>query len=74
MNIRDRLIKAMRKKYEADMESALATIDIYLTNSVGIGEHPQHIEEMDKLLTKISNAQENLDTLKKHFDYDDIPF
>ena len=74
MNIRDRLIKAMRKKYEADMESALATIDIYLTNSVGIGEHPQHIEELDKLLTKISNAQENLDTLGKHFDYDDIPF
>ena len=74
MNIRDRLIKAMRKKYEADMETALATIDIYLTNSVGIGEHPQHIEEMDKLLTKISNAQENLDTLGKHFDYDDIPF
>ena len=36
MNIRDRLIKAMRKKYEADMESALATIDIYLDNSVGI--------------------------------------
>ena len=74
MNIRDRLIKAMRKKYEADMESALATIDIYLTNSVGIGEHPQHIQELDMLLTKISNAQENLDTLKKHFDYDDIPF
>jgi hypothetical protein len=29
---------------------------------------------MDKLLTKISNAQENLDTLEKHFDYDNIPF
>jgi len=37
-------------------------------------KHPQHIQELDKLLTKISNAQENLDTLKKHFDYDDIPF
>ena len=49
-------------------------MEIYLDNSVGIGEHPQHIEEMDKLLTKISNAQENLDTLEKHFDYDNIPF
>ena len=72
--IRDKIVKALTKKYESDMETALATIDIYLDNSVGIGEHPQHIEEMDKLLTKISNAQENLDTLKKHFDYDDIPF
>ena len=50
-------------------------MEIYLDNSVGIGEHPQHIEEMDKLLTKISNAQENLDTLGKHFDAEMIiPF
>ena len=33
-----------------------------------------HNKVMDKLLTKISNAQENLDTLEKHFDYDNIPF
>ena len=63
MNIRDRLIKAMRKKYEADMESALATIDIYLTNSVGIGEHPQHIEEIDKLLSNYCAAKEKLESL-----------
>ncbi len=74
MNIRDRLIKAMRKKYEADMESALATIDIYLTNSVGIGEHPQHIEEIDKLLSNYCAAKEKLESLVKHFDDSEIPF
>jgi hypothetical protein len=68
------LIKALARKYEADIASAKATALIYLENSAGIGEHPQHIEELDKLITKISNAQENLDTLGKHFDYDDIPF
>jgi hypothetical protein len=74
MNIRDRLIKAMRKKYEADMESALATIDIYLTNSVGIGEHPQHIQEIDKLLSNYCAAKEKLESLVKHFDDSEIPF
>ena len=74
MNIRDRLIKAMRKKYEADMESALETIDIYLTNSVGIGEHPQHIEEIDKLLSNYCAAKEKLESLVKHFDDSEIPF
>ena len=68
------ILKALEDKYQAQISEADATIKIYLDNSVGIGEHPQHIEEMDKLLTKISNAQENLDTLGKHFDYDDIPF
>ncbi len=74
MNIRDRLIKAMRKKYEADMESALATIDIYLNNSVGIGEHPQHIQEIDKLLSNYCAAKEKLESLVKHFDDSEIPF
>jgi hypothetical protein len=68
------LFKALQKKYEAEIAHANATLQIYFDNPVGIGEHPQHIEELDKLLTRISNAQENLDTLGKHFDYDDIPF
>ena len=72
--VRSNLVKALARKYEAEIAGAKATMEIYLDNSVGIGEHPQHIEEMDKLLTKISNAQENLDILEKHFDYDNIPF
>jgi len=74
MNIRDRLVKAMRKKYEADMETSLATIDIYLANSVGIGEHPQHIQEIDKLLSNYCAAKEKLESLVRHFDDSEIPF
>ena len=74
MSKRSAMLASLRARYEADIAEADVTINIYLNNSVGIGEHPQHIEEMDKLLTKISNAQENLDILEKHFDYDNIPF
>ena len=74
MNIRDWLVKAIRKKYEADMETALATIDIYLANSVGIGEHPQHIQEIDKLLSQYCAAKEKLESLVRHFDDSEIPF
>ena len=38
---------------------------IYLNNSVGIGEHPQHIEEVDKLVEKIANAEEKLKILQE---------
>ena len=58
--IRTQLIKALARKYEADIASARATALIYLENSAGIGEHPQHIEELDKLITKIANAEENI--------------
>ena len=49
---------ALRARYEADIAEADATINIYLTNPVGIGEHPQHLEEVDKLLAKIADAKD----------------
>jgi len=46
--MRRAMLEALEKKYEADIASADATINVYLSNSVGIGEHPQFIEELDK--------------------------
>ena len=58
------ILKALEDKYQAQISEADATIKIYLDNSVGIGEHPQHIEEIDKLLQKIVDAQEKLKELQ----------
>jgi hypothetical protein len=59
------ILQALEKKYEAQIAEADATIRIYLENSVGIGEHPQHIEECDKLIGKIAEAEDKLQTLKE---------
>jgi hypothetical protein len=59
------LLDALRARYEAEIAEANATINIYLTNSVGIGEHPQHLEEMDKLVDKIAQAEEKIEVLEK---------
>ena len=58
------MIAALRARYEADIAEADATTNIYLTNSVGIGEHPQHLQEIDKLLAKIGHAKEKLESLE----------
>ena len=63
--MRDAIIQALEDRYNAQISEADATMKIYLTNSVGIGEHPQHIEEVDKLIQKIANAEENLKVLKE---------
>ena len=57
------ILNALEAKYEAQVAEAHATIKIYLENSVGIGEHPQHIEEVNKLIEKIANAKEKIDVL-----------
>ena len=59
------ILQALEKKYEAQIAEADATIKIYLENSVGIGEHPQHIEECDKLIGKIAEAEDKLQILKE---------
>ena len=59
------ILDALEAKYNADIAHADATLKIYLENSVGIGEHPQHIEECDKLVYKIAEAQGKLDVLKQ---------
>jgi|TARA_R110002124_G_scaffold189462_1_gene356753 hypothetical protein len=58
------LINALNDKYEAEISAAHATINIYLNSSVGIGEHPQHISELDKQLQKIVDAEEKLNILE----------
>ena len=60
------ILHALEDRYNAQISEADATIKIYLENSVGIGEHPQHIDEVDKLIEKIANAQEKLKELQHY--------
>ena len=63
MLIKSVLLDALEARYESQIAEADAIIKIYLENSVGIGEHPQHLEEVNKQIEKIANAKEKLDVL-----------
>ena len=64
MEIRRVIVEALEKRYEAQIAEADATLKIYLDNSVGIGEHPQHLDECDKLIAKVAEAEEKLRALR----------
>ena len=64
MNLKMILIQALEDRYNARISEADATIKIYLTNSVGIGEHPQHLDEIDKQLAIITDAEEKIKALQ----------
>jgi|TARA_Y100000289_G_C3891489_1_gene134204 hypothetical protein len=65
MSLRTLIVEALEKRYEAQLAEADATIKIYLEHSVGIGEHPQHVDEVDKLITKSVEAEEKLRVLRR---------
>ena len=62
--MKNAILDALEDRYAAQISEADATIKIYLEHSVGIGEHPQHIDEIDKLFQKIVDAQEKLEAIK----------
>tara|TARA_Y100001937_G_scaffold5542_1_gene7305 strand:+ start:371 stop:580 length:210 start_codon:yes stop_codon:yes gene_type:complete len=59
------ILDALKKRYEAQVAEGFATINIYLQHPVGIGEHPQHLNEVDKLLGQIKEAEEKLSLIEK---------
>lgn len=66
-----KLISALKLRYEAQKMEAIATLEVYLKNPVGIGEHPQIVEEMDKLVHTIADVEGCLDALNKTFVVDE---
>lgn len=61
------LMRALISKYQAEIRAAKATLTIYVNNPVGIGEHPQHLEEMDKLVDQIASNEDKLSAINNHF-------
>ena len=66
--IKKMILEALEKKYNAEIAEADVTIKIYLENPVGIGEHPQIVDEADKQIAKICRNKEKLDELKNFTD------
>ena len=62
------ILQALEDKYNAEISEADATLKIYFENSVGIGEHPQHIDEVDKLIAKIAEAEDKLKIIERWVD------
>jgi hypothetical protein len=60
-------VEALKARYEAQKKEALATLEVYYGNSAGIGEHPQIVDEMDKLVRKVSEANDLIATLETLF-------
>ena len=58
----------LRKRYEAEIEDAKYKIKCYSEQELIIPEHPDITGEVDKLLAKISSAEDKLAVMQLHYD------
>lgn len=65
--MRDILLKAVKSHAQGHIDKHVANIEIYLNQSVGIGEHSDIIEAIEVELEEISKYQDQLDIVEKYF-------
>ena len=64
--MRQVLIDALEKQFEAEIAAADVKIKLLLENSVAVSEHLNHQQELDCQLHKIASAEEKLQVLKDY--------
>ena len=67
IEINNGLFQAAKAKYKAEIVECVATLEIYFTNAVAIGEHPDLLAEVDKYIGKLESASGKLNALGEHF-------
>ena len=65
--LKEIMISAAKKHAEAEIELHKANIEVYMRQVVGIGEHSDIIETIQKELDKMAQANDRLEMLDKHF-------
>jgi hypothetical protein len=65
MNNQIRMV--LKKRYEAEIEDAKYKIKCYSDQELIIPEHPDITGEVDKLLAKISSAEDKLAVMELHY-------
>ena len=65
--MRNAILEALEARFQAQVSEAEATIKIYLENPVGIGEHPQVIDEFIKQIKVAAENEEAIYMLQNTF-------
>ena len=63
----EKLRRALTARYQAEIEDAKYKIKCYSEQEMIIPEHPDITGEVDKLLEKLSQAEENMAVMELHY-------
>ena len=58
--MRTLILRALISKYESELQVLAVNMENYFSNPAGVAEHPNLVEEVDKLIEQISASEEKL--------------
>ena len=65
--MQDKLYQVMAAKYQADIDDAKFKISTLVDRPILIPEHVDITGEVDKLLQKISSAEDRMAAMRRHY-------
>jgi hypothetical protein len=65
--MRDKIKESLIAHAEGHIKKHTANVEIYLNNSIGIGEHSDILETIEKELEMIAKYDDQLHVLRKYF-------
>ena len=65
--IKEKLKSAFLFHAEGHIKKHLANVEVLLSNPVGIGEHGDIINEIEKELKEVAHYEDLIDAMKKYF-------
>ena len=65
--MRNQIISALLAHAKGDIQKHKMNVEVYLTNPVGIGEHPDVMEAIEQELNMIAKYEDQVSVIKKHF-------
>ena len=69
--MRTQMIEAIKAHAKGHIEKHKMNVEVYLTNPVGVGEHPDIIEAVEKELDLIAQYDDQLEIMNKYFSLED---
>lgn len=65
--MRDQMLIALRKHAEAHIEKHRMNVEVYLNNPVGVGEHSDIMDTIEKELNMMAEYMDQLEVLDQYF-------
>jgi hypothetical protein len=69
-NFRSDLLKASEKHFEAHIEKHRVNVEVMLRNTVGVGDHSDIMDTIEKEFAIIADYEDKLNVIKKYFNKD----
>jgi len=69
---RKNMIEAIKAHAKGHIKKHSMNVEVYLKNAVGVGEHPDVMEAIEKELDMIAKYNDQVETLEKYIDQDPL--